>query len=142
MIARVVKRTAEHYVCLSCGQTLPLTESPGQWRCACLPVKVGAPARGPGTELKKLLARVGITAAESCGCSAKAKIMDSRGCDWCEANVGVIVGWLRAEAEKRRLPFIDLLGNVLVRRAIRNARKEQARAEATEGKRKGGSPAV
>jgi hypothetical protein len=37
---------------------------------------------------------------------------------WCEANIGVIVGWLREEAERRKLPFVDLAGELLVKRAI------------------------
>ncbi len=50
--------------------------------------------------------------------------MDARGCDWCEENLDAIVGWLREEAEKRGLPFIDVAGRLLVRRAIKNARKQ------------------
>jgi hypothetical protein len=49
--------------------------------------------------------------------------MDARGPDWCEANIDTIVGWLREEAGKRGLPFIDMAGRMLVRRAIKNARK-------------------
>jgi hypothetical protein len=49
--------------------------------------------------------------------------MDRNGCDWCEANIPTIVGWLREEATKRGLPFVDLAGTVLVRRAISNARR-------------------
>jgi hypothetical protein len=92
----------------------------------------GLEANGPGTELKKLLAKVGITATPDCACNAKAREMDARGCDWVEENEATVVGWLREEAAKRRLPFFDAAGRVLVRRAIANARKEQARA--------GGSP--
>ena len=45
---------------------------------------------------------------------------------WCEAHLDEIVGWLREEAEKRKLPFLDIAGRVLVRRAIRNSlNKEQ-----------------
>lgn len=52
------------------------------------------------------------------------------GCDWAEANIGEIVGWLRESAAERGLPFLDVAGRVLVRRAIANARrKEQARAK-------------
>jgi hypothetical protein len=47
---------------------------------------------------------------------------------WCEAHLDEIVGWLREEATKRGLPFLDAAGRVLVRRAISNARKEAARA--------------
>jgi hypothetical protein len=47
---------------------------------------------------------------------------------WCTAHLDEIVGWLREEATKRKLPFVDMAGRVIVRRAISNARKEQARA--------------
>lgn len=82
-----------------------------------------APARGPGTELKKLLKRVGITASPNCSCNARARTMDQWGCDKCEERIDEIVGWLREEAAKRRLPFIDAAGRMIVRRAIKNARR-------------------
>lgn len=93
------------------------------------------PAAGPGTELKKLLARVGITATPTCSCNARARTMDANGCEWCEANIGQIVGWLREEATKRGLPFVDMAGRVLVKRAISNARTAEARRaqEAAQG---------
>ena len=84
-----------------------------------------APTHGPGTELKKLLATVGITATPDCSCNARAAQMDRQGCDWCEANIDTIVGWLREQAEARGLPFLDVAGRMLVRRAIRNARRAQ-----------------
>ena len=82
-----------------------------------------APTHGPGTELKKLLKKVGITASPNCSCNARARTMDQWGCDKCEEHVDEIVGWLREEAAKRRLPFIDAAGRMLVRRAIKNARR-------------------
>lgn len=82
-----------------------------------------APTHGPGTELKKLLKKVGITASPNCSCNARARTMDQWGCDKCEKNVDEIVGWLREEATKRRLPFIDAAGRMLVKRAIKNARR-------------------
>lgn len=84
------------------------------------------PTHGPGTELKKLLARVGIVAADSCPCNVRAAEMDRREQEtpgWCEANVDTIVGWLREQAEARGLPFLDIAGRLLVRRAIANARR-------------------
>ena len=84
-------------------------------------------SQGPGAELKSLLARVGIKAKANCSCNAKARLMDERGIDWCEANIEEIVGWLREEATKRGLPFVDMAGRMLVRRAIANARKAEAR---------------
>jgi hypothetical protein len=49
--------------------------------------------------------------------------MDRQGVQWCEANIDTIVGWLREQAAARGLPFLDMAGRLLVRRAIRNARK-------------------
>ena len=81
------------------------------------------PTHGPGTELKALLARVGITASPDCSCNARAAEMDRQGVEWCEANIDTIVGWLREQATARGLPFLDLAGRLLVRRAIANARR-------------------
>jgi len=81
------------------------------------------PAGGPGAELKKLLARVGITATPDCSCNARAAEMDRQGVDWCEQNVDTIVGWLREQAAARGLPFVDLAGRMLVRLAVKNARR-------------------
>jgi hypothetical protein len=80
---------------------------------------------GPGTELKKLLAGwpLYITATPNCSCNAKASEMDREGIEWCEGNIETIVGWLREEATKRGLPFLDVAGRMLIKRAIRNARK-------------------
>lgn len=80
-------------------------------------------AAGPGTELKKLLKKVGIEATPTCSCNARACLMDERGIEWCENNLDEIVGWLREEATKRKLPFVDMAGRMLVRRAIRNAKR-------------------
>jgi hypothetical protein len=79
-----------------------------------------------GLALKRLLARVGIVATANCSCNAKAMQMDIWGCDKCEENTDVIVGWLREEAEKRGLPFLDAAGRLLVKKAISDARKEFA----------------
>lgn len=79
-----------------------------------------------GTALKSLLAKIGITAAPGCSCQRHAAEMDARGCDWCEQNIDTIVGWLREEATKRGLPFLEAAGRLLVRRAIRNARRAAA----------------
>ena len=46
---------------------------------------------------------------------------------WCEANIEEIVGWLRESAAERGLPFVDIAARLLVRRAIANARKAEAK---------------
>lgn len=89
-------------------------------------VATPAPTHGPGTELKKLLSRVGITASPDCSCNARARLMDEneqREPGWVEANLDIVVSWLREEATKRGLPFVDMAGRMLVRRAIKNARR-------------------
>jgi hypothetical protein len=96
----------------------------GTWRPDVDPP--AAVANGPGTELKKILALVGIVATDSCPCNSRAAEMDSQGVQWCEDNIDTIVGWLREEAAARGLPFFDIAGRLLVRRAIQNARKAAA----------------
>ena len=81
-----------------------------------------APTHGPGTELKKLLKLIGITASPDCSCNARARLVDERGIEWCEANIDEIVGWLREEASKRGLPFVDMAGRMIVCTAIRRAK--------------------
>ena len=94
--------------------------------------KPPAPTYGPGTELKKLLAKIGITATSNCKCNARSRhvnTMEAQEPGWCERNIDTVVGYLREAAADRGLPFLDLPARLLVRRAISNARKEQARAE-------------
>lgn len=85
------------------------------------------PRHGPGTELKKLLKTwLRIEASPNCSCNARARRMDEMEAlepGWCEQNLDEIVGWLREEAQKRKLPFLDVAGRLLVRRAIHSARK-------------------
>jgi len=75
-----------------------------------------------GTELKKLLSMIGITEKPNCSCNKRARAMDVAGPDWCEQNLATIVAWLREEATRRKLPFIDTAGKALVRMAISRAR--------------------
>jgi len=79
---------------------------------------------GAGTELKRLLARIGIHSTPECLCDQRAMIMDEEGPDWCRQNMGIIVGWMREEAESRRMPFNDVMAKMLIMRAICNARKK------------------
>jgi len=79
---------------------------------------------GPGTELKRLLGRLGIRANEACLCDQRAMLMDEEGASWCRENIDVIVGWLREEAERRKLLFWDKGAKLIVLRAIHNAEKK------------------
>lgn len=100
----------------------------GHWR----PVFCDAPlppSAGPGTELKRLLSRLGIQAAGNCQCNARAAEMDRRGPDWCEQNIEEVVAWLGEEAGARRLPFVAPAARFLIRRAIAQARRNAQPAQ-------------
>ncbi len=81
------------------------------------------PEKGPGTELKKLLKKIGIEATENCPCNSRIKKMDQEGISWCETNIEQIVDWMEEEANIRGLLFLRVLGRKLVRIAINKARK-------------------
>lgn len=80
--------------------------------------------RGPGTELTKLLAKLGFKETPGCKCKSRAAEMDRRGVDWCETNLETIVGWLAEEAKARSLPFLPAAGRLLVKRAIKKSRQK------------------
>lgn len=81
---------------------------------------------GPGTELKALLKRIGITAKPGCKCNARAYEMNAMGCDWCEANIELISSWLQEEAAARKLPYVEAAGMALIHLAISRARKKMS----------------
>ncbi len=81
---------------------------------------------GVGTELKKLLSKIGITPAAGCSCNSRALEMNRNGIAWCEQNVGVIVGWLKEEATKRKLPFVETGAKLLIKLAIHRAKKSKS----------------
>jgi hypothetical protein len=112
--------------CKKCGYVASIVPTFRQCEPLVSDVVCSVRASLPGTELKKLLARVGIAATPDCSCNARAAEMDRREQEtpgWCEGNIDTIVGWLREQAEARGLPFVDLAGRMLVRQAIKNARR-------------------
>lgn len=78
---------------------------------------------GPGTLLSKMLSKIGINSTPNCSCRRRAIEMNNRGPEWCAENIDTIVGWLREEAEKRKLPFVDFAGKLLIQRAIKVSKK-------------------
>jgi hypothetical protein len=104
------------------------TDSEFYPRVSRLPEPPAPRPHGPGTELSKLLKRLGIEPTPTCQCRAKAQEMDMWGCDECSKpeRIDEVVAVMRAEAEARGLPFLDVAGRMLVRRAIQNARKAAA----------------
>lgn len=78
---------------------------------------------GPGTILSKMLSKIGINSTPNCSCRRRAMEMNTRGPEWCAENIDTIVGWLREESEKRKLPFVDFAGKILIQRAIKISKK-------------------
>jgi hypothetical protein len=64
------------------------------------PIVGWLPGYGPGTELKKILAELGIMEKPDCPCRRRANDMDILGVQGCKDNREMIVGWLR-EGESR-----------------------------------------
>jgi hypothetical protein len=95
----------------------------GRWEPSDLPP--ATPTHGPGSELSKLLKRFGIEPTPTCACRAKAAEMDAWGPDECSKpeRIDEVVAVMRAEAEARGMPFLDVAGRLLVKRAIANARR-------------------
>lgn len=79
---------------------------------------------GPGTELKKLLSLIGIKATTNCTCNKKAQQMNKWGPDKCQENMNIILRWLKEEADKRKLFFVETIARWLVKRAIKNSRNQ------------------
>jgi hypothetical protein len=77
-----------------------------------------------GTELKKLLKRVGIEATPNCSCNSRAAMMDSMGCPWVRENIDLVTSWLEEESKKRGLPFIRMAGKALVMTAVKLAERK------------------
>ena len=101
----------------------PKTPKPGYDSSSIPTGAKETPAEGVGTELKKLLSRIGITSTAGCSCNARASLMNENGIEWCEANIDQIVSWLREEATNRGLPFFDIAGKMIVKLAIKRAKK-------------------
>lgn len=132
----------DSWTCSQCGAFVPKTAVPSRPFAACRvgaeyhgvpfrevtlakrdPVQFDRMLTGPGTELKKLLAKMGIKSTATCQCNAHAIQMNLWGPDECERKIDQILVWLREEAGRKRLPFVDALARVVVRRAISNARR-------------------
>ena len=104
---------------------LPFTPSPPPQTLEDFP-------NGPGTILSKMLSKIGIHSTPNCSCRRRAMEMNTRGPDWCAENIDMIVGWLREESERRKLPFVDFAGKLLIQRAVKMSRKALKALEASK----------
>lgn len=84
---------------------------------------------GPGTELSRILKMFGIFPKGCCKCGSRAHTMNIWGPDRCEENIDKILKWLREEAKKRHLPFVEALSRRLVLWAISKSRRKIALKE-------------
>jgi hypothetical protein len=78
---------------------------------------------GPGSELKALLATVGIHASPTCKCNKMAAQMN----EWGEASldhIEEIVDVMEETAKGRSLPFLRVIGRKLVKMAVRRWQKK------------------
>lgn len=78
---------------------------------------------GPGTELKKIIYKLGFKPKAGCKCGQHIMEMNTNGPDWCEQNIDTITGWLREEAVRAGYPFIESGARLIIRRAIRNSKR-------------------
>jgi hypothetical protein len=93
---------------------------------ATQPYAAAPASRGPGSELRKMLASIGIhPRGEKCRCNEHAREMDRQGADWCGENLESIIDWLEGEAKSRPLMgflFSRYLARKVVLEAIARAR--------------------
>lgn len=109
-----------------CGRTVPAAAGRINAYCRTADIASAAPAApsGPGTELKALLAKIGIHASPTCKCNSMAKKMDQWGPEESLNHIEEIVDVMAETAKKRNLPFLRTAGRILVRQACRISRKK------------------
>lgn len=100
-----------------------LGDDPGKFLRSLFPKTMEEHPNGPGSILSGMIKKIGIVMTQGCSCRRHAIEMNEKGNDWCEQNIDTIIGWLREEASKRRLPFLDSVGKLMVNRAIKKSRK-------------------
>ena len=108
-----------------CGETVKAVE-----RVSLPPV----PEAGPGTELHKLLGKLGWKESIGCQCKSRMRQMNAWGPAKCREEIDTIVGWLREEYDRRdnivegkklfRMPFSAGVAKLLVKKAIRRAERD------------------
>jgi hypothetical protein len=75
----------------------------------------------PGTCLANMLRWIvpAYVSSGGCGsCPKRMEEMDANGVEWCAENVDTIVGWLKENSDKMRLPYNETAATILVRRAV------------------------
>lgn len=107
-----------------------LGDNPQQVLQNLFPRTLEADPNGPGSILSGMLSAIGITSSPNCSCKQRAIKMNEMGPDWCEQNLDTIITWLSEEAKRRRLPFIETVAKLIVKRAISKSRRLLAKTNA------------
>jgi hypothetical protein len=100
-----------------------LGDDPEKFLQNLFPKTIESDPNGAGSILSKMLSYIGITATPNCSCKKRAVEMNERGNDWCEKNLDTIMEWLKEESAKRKLPFIETVARLMVKKAIKMSRK-------------------
>lgn len=79
---------------------------------------------GPGTILASMFNKIGIKSSPTCSCKRHALEMNKNGAEWCENNISTIIGWLKQESKKRKIPFVEPIAKMVVQRAINQSKKK------------------
>lgn len=78
---------------------------------------------GPGSILASMFSAIGIKSSPTCSCKRHALEMNRKGIEWCEDNMDTILGWLKDECEKRKIPWVQAVAKTVVNRAISKSKK-------------------
>jgi hypothetical protein len=78
---------------------------------------------GPGTILSGMFGTLGIKSSPTCSCKRHALEMNAKGNQWCEDNLSTILSWLKDESSKRKIPFVESLVSLIVKKAIRKSKQ-------------------
>lgn len=84
----------------------------------------------PGSILASMFGAIGIKSSPTCSCRRHALEMNERGIEWCEANIDTILGWLKEECEKRKIPWVETVARLVVNKAISKSKKYRAEQNA------------
>jgi hypothetical protein len=94
-----------------------------------MPRTLDSDPNGPGTILSGMLSAVGIKSTPNCSCRRRAIAMNANGPEWCEENLGTILEWLREEAGRRKLPFVQSVAKMIVKKAISKSKRLLAKQQ-------------
>jgi hypothetical protein len=100
-----------------------LGEDPAKKLRSMFPKTLEEDPDGPGTILTGMISSIGIKSTSNCSCRKHAIEMNTLGNDWCEENIGTVLGWLKEESTKRNLPFVEMVAKLMVQRAIKTSRR-------------------